>query len=100
MATKQADRLHHLRAHTHGFQVNARVGCGEDTEHLVHKSLAQVVNKYRLVVEIQYRAAIVWVKFCGTHAGYDPMWSRIRWWSLNASRRAWLASGLQNPASF
>ncbi len=28
-------------------------------------------NKYRLVVETQYRAGIVWVKFIGTHAQYD-----------------------------
>ncbi len=28
-------------------------------------------HKYRLVVEIQYRVAIVWVKFIGTHAQYD-----------------------------
>jgi len=28
-------------------------------------------NKYRLVVEVQYRAGIAWVKFIGTHAQYD-----------------------------
>ena len=28
-------------------------------------------NKYRLVVEIQYQAGIVWVKFIGTHAQYN-----------------------------
>ena len=28
-------------------------------------------NKYRLVVEMQYRAGIVWVKFIGTHEQYD-----------------------------
>ena len=30
-------------------------------------------NKYRLVVEMQYRAGIVWVKFIGTHARYDQI---------------------------
>jgi mRNA interferase HigB len=30
-------------------------------------------NKYRLVVEIQYRAGIVWIKFIGTHAQYDQI---------------------------
>ena len=30
-------------------------------------------NKYRLVVKVQYRAAIVWVKFVGTHARYDQI---------------------------
>ena len=28
-------------------------------------------NKYRLVVEMQYRAGIAWVKFVGTHAEYE-----------------------------
>ena len=28
-------------------------------------------NKYRLVVEVQYQAGIVWMKFVGTHAQYD-----------------------------
>ena len=28
-------------------------------------------NKYRLVVDMQYRAEIAWVKFIGAHAEYD-----------------------------
>ena len=28
-------------------------------------------NKYRFVVELQYQAGIVWVKFVGTHVQYD-----------------------------
>lgn len=28
-------------------------------------------NKHRLVVEMQYRAGIAWVKFVGTHARFD-----------------------------
>ncbi len=30
-------------------------------------------NKYRLVVEMQYRAGIAWVKFIGTHSRYDQI---------------------------
>lgn len=30
-------------------------------------------NKYRLVVEMQYQAGIVWVKYVGTHAQYDKI---------------------------
>lgn len=30
-------------------------------------------NKYRLVVEMQHRAGIAWVKFVGTHARYDKI---------------------------
>lgn len=30
-------------------------------------------NKYRLVVEMQYRAGIVWIKFVGIHDEYDDI---------------------------
>ncbi|MCE5989668.1 MULTISPECIES: type II toxin-antitoxin system HigB family toxin [unclassified Pseudomonas] len=30
-------------------------------------------NKYRLVVEMQYRAGIAWVKFVGTHERHDEI---------------------------
>ena len=30
-------------------------------------------NKYRLVVEMQYRAGIAWVKFIGTHSQYEKI---------------------------
>lgn len=30
-------------------------------------------NKYRLVVEMQYAAGIVWIKFLGTHDQYDQI---------------------------
>lgn len=30
-------------------------------------------NKYRLVVEIQYRTGIVWVNFIGTHEQYNKI---------------------------
>lgn len=30
-------------------------------------------NKYRLVVEMQYRVGIAWVKFLGTHKQYDEI---------------------------
>ena len=30
-------------------------------------------NKYRLVVKMQYRAGIAWVKFVGTHKRYDEI---------------------------
>jgi len=30
-------------------------------------------NKYRLVVEMQYRANIAWVKLIGTHEQYDKI---------------------------
>jgi mRNA interferase HigB len=28
-------------------------------------------NRYRLVVEVQYQAGIVWIKFVGTHEQYN-----------------------------
>ena len=28
-------------------------------------------NTYRLIVQVQYQAQIVWIKFIGTHAEYD-----------------------------
>ena len=30
-------------------------------------------NDYRLIVEIQYNAQIVWIKFLGTHKQYDDI---------------------------
>ncbi len=30
-------------------------------------------NKYRLIVEMQYRAGIAWLKFIGTDAQYDKI---------------------------
>ena len=30
-------------------------------------------SPYRLVVEMQYRPGIVWVKFLGTHEQYDQI---------------------------
>jgi len=30
-------------------------------------------NKYRLVVEMHYRAGIAWIKFIGTHARYNQI---------------------------
>jgi mRNA interferase HigB len=29
--------------------------------------------KYRLVVKMQYKAGLAWVKFIGTHAQYDKI---------------------------
>lgn len=34
---------------------------------------ASICGKNRLVVEVQYQAQIVWVKFVGTHAEYDEI---------------------------
>lgn len=54
-------------------------------------------NKYRLVVEMQYRAAIAWVKFIGTHGQYD----RINVETVNDysahSDRPRLARGAPSP---
>ena len=30
-------------------------------------------NDYRLIVQVQYQAKIVWIKFIGTHAEYDKI---------------------------
>jgi len=30
-------------------------------------------NKYRLVVKINYDFQIIWIRFVGTHAGYDKI---------------------------
>ena len=30
-------------------------------------------NKYRLVVKINYEYQIMWIRFIGTHAGYDKI---------------------------
>jgi len=30
-------------------------------------------NSYRLIVEIQYNAQIIWIKFLGTHKQYDDI---------------------------
>ena len=39
----------------------------------VELTLKTLQDKYRLIVEIQYQAGIVWVKFVGTHAQYDKI---------------------------
>ena len=38
---------------------------------LVDLQRCKSANHTRLVVEMQYRAGIAWVKFVGTHAQYD-----------------------------
>jgi mRNA interferase HigB len=30
-------------------------------------------NTYRLVVKINYKFGLVWIRFIGTHAGYDKI---------------------------
>lgn len=30
-------------------------------------------NKYRLIVKINYQYQILWIRFIGTHAGYDKI---------------------------
>lgn len=52
---------------------------GDIKSHYAHASICannRVVfniagNRYRLVVEVQYQAGIVWIKFIGTHEQYD-----------------------------
>ena len=46
--------------------------------------------KYRLVVEAQYQAAIVWVKFVATHAQYDRIdVEKVNDYSAKPKVRAW-----------
>ena len=59
-------RIDFLHRQVLGATLFAGLGCGN----------SRVVfnvggNKYRLVVEMQYRAGIAWAKFIGTHAQYD-----------------------------
>ena len=43
------------------------------TEAEAEKWLRRDMEGYRLVVEVQFAAGIVWAKFVGTHAQYDKM---------------------------
>jgi len=54
-------------------QAAGHQGSVREREHLRQNRVVFNVggNKYRLVVEVQYQAGIVWVKFIGTHAQYD-----------------------------
>lgn len=38
-----------------------------------HRVVFNIAGEYRLVVEMQDRAGIAWVKFIGTHARYDQI---------------------------